>query len=199
MMQLALWVLFAACSKDNGDSAGEADTDTDSDTDADSDGDCEFTACASDPTGSWTIDAICFDFSALKGSCPTATIDASADPEGTLDLLESKVYTLSVTYDITIVETLPKECLGGVGDCATFGAAMSADCTGDASIACECTLYDSQKAQGDGTWSYAGSTITIVGSDAKDVEVTGDFCADSSSMKLQTTGTKVPAVFTLSR
>jgi hypothetical protein len=181
------------------DSDTDTDTDTDSDTDADSDADCEFAACASDPTGSWSMDAICFDYSGLKkGICPTMTIDASVDPHGTLDLLKSGSYTLSGTYDLTLVVTFPKECLPGIGDCAKLDGTWGV-CTGDAATACECTVSDTQKAEGTGTWSYSGSTIEAAGSGAGDVDVSGDFCADASSLKLQATDTLVPAVFTFSR
>src|SRR4029453_12587910 len=108
-----------------------------------------------------------FDFSDLKKTvCPTMTIDASIDPQGTLDLQGSGAYTLSVTYDITLVETLPKECLPGLDDCTKLDSKFTV-CSGDAAVACECTIHDTQKSEGTGTWSYSGSTITVVPSDPK--------------------------------
>ena len=121
----------------------------------------DFTPCAGDVVGDWTID-VCADppLEGLKALCPAATETLSVS--GTAQLRADG--TMSSTLSITSETTLPASCVAELGTCGSAGQPLNllADCTPGAAGSCICaSVSDSEPSDATYTTTPAG-LFTVV-------------------------------------
>lgn len=159
------------------------------------------TACGGNPSGTWTFQEACGP-SALEQEvlrlCPIAVVTPTArTATGTLSLSSGNAYTLSVTESITANVNVPQFCALGVGGCVNIPplvanalSGATASCTTLPTSACDCTISASLPVQDSGTYSTAGSVVTV-GSQTYDYCVTG-----TTLLELKDRGTESVYVLT---
>lgn len=125
-----------------------------------------FTACGGDLTGTWTFSAACANvpptaLNAPWSTCPTATISATIDMQGSITFNADKTYTVSDTMNRTIDGTLPKTCLGSGQTCQSIIDASKGDTATDTGTDCKVTGTSKESTPNEtGTWTTSGTTFT---------------------------------------
>ncbi len=143
---------------------------------------CTTTGCGGDVVGLWTIQQACVvSVREPMAGCPSGYSELmEANMAGTVDLVADGTYnSVSTGSSATIDFVFPAECTEGA-ECASYGETMGGlSCVDRAEGGCTCTaVYEAGPSAEDGTWSVAGTELTLQSS-APDVEpVTTPYCAD---------------------
>lgn len=186
-------VAVAACGGDDDDDGGGGDTDGGGGGDVDGGGGdgatCEaFAPCGGDPVGEWTAEAVCATGGEVDG-CPEGTIDYSGlTLTGTLSLRDDGTFETNVRPSGTLVYSFPQSCLPTDTSCAQIGG-DTLTCV-EAADGCDCSqevnLGDGDPGDGStvGTWSAAGTTLTIDDDDDEGPGDTAPYCVDGDALLL---------------
>jgi hypothetical protein len=174
-------------------------------------------ACGGNVVGTWSIASVCFmTLPAMSGdggtSCSNQINSSGLTEMGTVTFNSDLTYTSSATPVGTLSEVIPTGCLGTV-TCdqenmyammaVTSGTYSSAGCTAVAA-GCSCQFqFASKPVTQTGTYTTAGSSLTIMSSTATKPQpdtycVTGSTLTLSTTSMIGTTGTSSSIVLTKS-
>jgi hypothetical protein len=161
-LALAIPLLLTACG-DDGDSV-----------------DCSaFAACGGDVVGSWDYAGSCPGENTF---CPGATVESQPSIEGTFTFNADGTYTAMGTLNGTARSRIPGSCLTGVTSCDQLSF-EDQTCTGDIASACTCTTtYNNEQSNESGSYTTAGTTITLAGEDPS------PYCVSGNTLRIDTGG-----------
>ena len=166
---------------------------------------CEFAGCGGDPTGSWSVDGVCGDFSALgselQEQCAGLELDYDLSATGQIGINGDSSYRAVIQLRVNISASYPASCIADATSCADLqtGFEGAASCTGDVSDRCDCEFVSLENSDDSGTWDTDGAELRIVDGDS---EGRARYCQDGDSLRLEMVGedTGVPtAIYILSR
>jgi hypothetical protein len=174
---LAIALLGAAACDDKGDDTGDEGGGGPGVATCDD----PFTACGGDPTGAWSFADFCYEFEYSDESCPDATYAYDFDADGSYELLADGTYSVALTTTATATVSFPKTCLGGA-TCEDLASAGELSCV-DAGPVCDCETTQVTSSAEAGTWSTAGSVLTMT-DDSGDA-TKADYCVSGRSFELE--------------
>jgi hypothetical protein len=160
-----------------------------------------FTPCGGDITGTWTLRTGCGQSALVMSSCPGATSQFSSDVSGTATFNPNGTYLLSLTSDVSGMETFPASCLLGTQSCAMLapsstmpGSSGDVTCTGNVGQSCTCTGEVKSTLTDTGTYGRFGSFVALNGSSGP----TGSqgYCVKSNQLELSLAGNTTYLIFT---
>lgn len=156
----------------------------------------EFTPCGGDLTGTWTFAASCATLAEppVVDECPTAEVVFDVEFTGTVTFGADTAFSSSSVIDVIIEKTYPKTCLPSGMTCADIGPGVVD--TGDS---CVQTQTNQETNDDAGTWTSAGTTVTITRPD--DTPETQEYCVsgDSASVKVVDPDTGDIIIYVLER
>jgi hypothetical protein len=129
---------------------------------SDEDLECSFEACGGDPVGTWNIDGACTPATGgIDEDCPGATLVRSVSYAGTWTFEADLTYEVDGQALETLQGSFPRSCLGQIARCEDVSE-QGITCR-TAGERCECNSVSSEPFVLAGTWTSAGSTLTLDG------------------------------------
>jgi hypothetical protein len=149
-----------------------------------------FTPCGGNIVGTWSFATTCGMQNLTSTSCPGESFNLSPNVSATFTFNADGTFSENATVDETGTETIPLSCLGGtVTDCTkldqsgTFsGLTFSvSNCSGTAAEGCTCTITETGTLSLTGTWTAAGTNLSLASNGGKPGTPIG-YCVSGSAL-----------------
>ncbi len=140
----------------------------------------ELTACGGDVVATWSIVDQCLTGFPDSQNCGVTLVSDNINVTGSVTFNADGTFTQNLATTGTLVTNIPAGCFqGAVTNCAMLNNATT-ECTGNASVACECTISQNETSTEPGLYTTAGNSITIDG-------VASDYCVDGDTLSVKQT------------
>lgn len=156
----------------------------------------EFTPCGGDLTGTWSFSAACMTLTSPPQipQCPQAVVTYDADFTGTVTFAENGDFSSSVQRVVQTYTRFPKTCLPPGKSCDFAGENVQ-----DEGSECVKIESHSDSSTDAGTWSSAGTTVTIERPD--DAPESQQYCVngDRASVRVEDPSKNTVIIYELQR
>lgn len=149
---------------------------------------CEFADCGGDPTGNWSVEGVCGDFSALtqelENNCAGLEVSYDFSATGSVSFNANNTYDSEIEVRVDITASFPAACIAGTfSSCTEISEGFDGDavCSGNVSDRCDCEFSEIESSTDGGAWQVNGDVL-LLGDDPAQA----NFCQDGDTLRLET-------------
>ncbi len=140
----------------------------------------DLAACGGDVVATWALVDQCVT-KIPDGGCGITLVSDNVDVTGTITLNADGTYSQNVISTGSLVQRIPAACFPAQATACSDANNATVMCTGDFTVACECTTTVNDTSTTPGTYTTAGNALTIDGDPAT-------YCVSGSTLSVKLTG-----------